>query len=240
MDARVERVARLKWDEFSAWRLLHAAVLTLGSALAIPAHATLIGDSVTAQLLSPNGITPGLDPNPVSLSDTVTVVSPGIEISAGNGTNIGGFMLTGVPDTTKEFIDFRASSIVLRILAGDVVGGVPVTGYASGGKYVFSDLDFLGGTITGITFSASDADIANLAGLGGNWITLDGLDTIAVMLDQIQFVDKAGTDFADITINLQTGQGSPPPLPEPSSLALFGLSLSTLWLIRRKRPMRQS
>ena len=166
------------------------------------AHAGLAGDSVTATLNSPNGLLS--DATPISLSDTVTV-SGTVEISAGNGTNIGSFMLTGVSggNTIPEFIDFQDASIQLRVMAGDSAGGVPVTGYASGAKYIFSGLDFAGGTITGVNVVGSSADISNFGSLS-SWGTLDNAHQISFAIDAIQFVDKPGADFADITINLNT------------------------------------
>ncbi len=208
-------------------RLAHcASLVSLLCLAAAPAHADLIGDSVTATLSSPNGLLSSI--TPINLTDTVTVVTPGIEIAAGNGTNIGGFMLTGVG--VQESIDFQEFSIVLRLLAGDPAHP-DQTGYAAGAKYVFSDLNLSGGeTITGVSLTA-----VSIANLNQGWVTLDNPNQISFALDQIQFVmPAAGTTFGDVTISFAHGVVAPT-VPEPASLLLAGVALLGLWQTGRGR-----
>lgn len=209
-------------------RACAVAAMTLLGALTAPAHATLIGDLVTATLTSPNGLLS--DPTPINLSDTVTALSPAIEIAAGNGTNIGGFMLTGVG--VQESIDFQSFSIVLRLLAGDPAFPI-ATGYAPGAKYVFSGLNLSGGeTITGVSLTA-----VSIANLNQSWATLDNPNQISFALDQIQFlVPTSGTTFGDVTISFaHSVVNNPPSVPEPGSLLLAGVALLGLWQTGRGR-----
>ncbi len=211
-----------------ARQALCASLVSLLCLAAAPANATLIGDSVTAQLVSPGGLLS--DPTPINLSDTVTAVSPGIEIAAGNGTNIGGFMLTGVG--VQESIDFQDFSIVLRLLAGDPAHP-DLTGYAAGAKYVFSGLNLSGGeTITGVSLTA-----VSIANLNQAWVSLDNPNQISFALDLLQFVVPAsGTTFGDVTINIAHRLVTPPTVPEPASLLLAGEALLGLWQTGRRRP----
>ncbi len=224
-------------------RYFFLARLTAGLFLAsslllagMPAQASLIGDSVTAQLLSPNGITS--DPSPINLSDTVTVGS-GVEISAGDGSNIGGpttvgtitdcCMLTGA--TASEFIDFQADQILVQILAGDTdQSGNLITGYASGAQYILSSLDYIGGVITGITVNTSG--FINPSALA---VTLVDPNTISLNLDTVEIAPPAsGTAFGDVTIGLQVRLTEPPPptVPEPSTLLL--IAAPALLLLRKR------
>lgn len=196
-------------------RLFVTVGLCLSSALAFNAHATLVGDSVTATLNAPNGFVG--DPPLTTLlgTDTVTV-GAGQEISAGDGHDIGdNFMLSG------EFIDFQEASISLRANCGMVVSGNCVTGYASGAKYTFSDLDDSLGTITGFSLSSS-----LFKNFDANWVSLIDAHTISVALDTMQFIDQGkgeADNFGLLTINLIVTPNVRPPLneaPEPNSLAL--------------------
>lgn len=228
---------RVMFDSSPASRVtrqfLGGAFVALLFMLGAPAQAlpSLIGDSVTAQLLSTL--------NGVNAVDTVTVVDPGVEISPGDGSHIGDFLLTGA--TEQESIDFGAFTITLRILSGALDNnGVPVTGWAAGAEYIFSSLDIAGSTIDSINVAASSAQIANLAQLTAqNWITLDNPNQVTLLLSNIQFVTPAnGTTFADVTITLHTNQTGPPTVPEPNSMVLAGLALALLWRTSRRRATR--
>ena len=210
-------------------RLLGTLGLCLSSALASNAHATLVGDSVTATLSAPNGFVGDPPLSNLSGTDTVTV-GAGQEISAGNGDIGNNFMLAG------EFIDFQAASISLRANCGMVVSGNCVTGYASGAKYTFSDLDDSAGTITGFTLSSSF-----FQNFDANWVSFIDAHTISVALDTMQFQDQGNgeaNNFGLLTINLIVTPNIRPPLneaPEPNSLALALVAALALAGVARNR-----
>jgi hypothetical protein len=195
--------------------------LIAGLALALSVQAGLLGTSVTATLSSPNGVIG--DPTPLLFSDTLSV-GAGTEISAGNGTAIGGFMLPA------EFIDLADSSIQVRVAAGSVLpNGALVTGYENPARYTFSALNPLGETITGISVTVGANEIANLAALSAaNWIQLLNPHTISMELDPILFVDPgtgSSNAFADVTIALSFQPNQINQTPEPSTLLLFVLGI---------------
>lgn len=215
-------------------RLVATLGLCLSSTWAFNAHATLVGDSVTATLDSLNGTI--IDPALILLSDTVTVTAA-TEIYGGlsANTNIGKFMYD------PEFIDFQASAISLQVQCGgnNGVNGQPgscISGYASGAKYIFSDLNDSDGKITGFTVMQS-----HILNFDANWVTRIDDHTISVALDTMQFEDQGNgesNNFGLLTINLIVTPDVRPPLneaPEPNSLALALVAALALAGVARNR-----
>ncbi len=224
MSKSVTFIRPVKFVLLGAW----FALLSLaGLAQAAP---TMIGTSASISLSSPNGLLS--DPTPISLHDT-KAVGAGAEITAGDGSNVGSFMLTG--GTAQESINLGALTITLRILSGDTdAQGNAVTGYAAGAQYIFAGLD-IGDpnfSIVGATGAAS----GGINNFSSSWIHFNGVDQVAFDLDQIHFTPATGgTTFGDVVITLQTqdnsGHGG---VPAPPTLALCGLALLGLWGARRR------
>lgn len=210
-----------------------ASMTTLLMLGASAAHAAALTGQVTASLYSSS--------TTLDAADTVSV-GPGIEISAGNGTNIGALMISGVTSpggvTISEAINFQSLSIALRILAGaEDAQRRPVTGWGADARYEFSGLTLDTGTISGVSVIGSAADISNFSSLS-SWVHWSSSTpgTILFDIDDIIFVDKSGVDWADITINLQVSTAPPDEgtVPAPGTVALVGLALAAAAAARRR------
>lgn len=222
------------------------AILLAGLLTAVSAHANLSGP-LTVKLIAPGGIIG--DATPVSASDVVTPGS-GIEISTGDGTNIGAWMLT--PNGLPEQIDFSGNSILVRVAAGNVdASGNPVTGYLGRGvdhaHYEFDGLSVAGATIIGFNLGAADG--FTFTGFNGvaspaspsSYIHLVSPSQIVFDLDTLVFKDRGNgqsNDYAEFRIDLITN--ATPPVPEPAQYALMLGGLALLGGLRRCRAAKRS
>jgi len=213
-----------------AWRTL-AGALALAGLLAAPAQAALVSP-LTLSLVSPGGVTTdGVNILPfVTLSDSV---DPAVGIVAGDGSNIGGFMLPG------ESIGFLGNSIMLHVAAGAALANGDLTsGYLGAGgahaRYQFDDLQIAGQTIVGYTLSM-------LGVASGGHVDLGGAHSLSLWLDDLVFApNPLGESFAggDFRIDLLTRPVVQPPdngVPEPAGWALVAVALVALRLVPRRR-----
>lgn len=211
-------------------RLLLTACLFIAAAFSTGAQATLVGDSVSVSLSSPNGVI--ISSTPISETNSALIVGAGNEITQEDGSPVASLMLSG------EYIDFQASAISLRLACGDDSTGPCMTGYSTGAKYIFGGLDDSLGTITG--FSLLHSGFNNFS---TSWVSLINAHTISLALDTMEFTDLGqGTsnNFGLLTINLTISRDQPPDnnVPEPSSVALVALASLTL-IGARGRERRQ-
>jgi len=164
-------------------------------ALAGPANATLIGDTVTAEVLfagAPSGQGP-----------TSAVVGAGVEF-----------------DFTNVDIDVGASGAdYLMILGGTVIEDE---------TYLLTDLDWVdaAGFIIGVT-------IESFAGLSIDPVALFGFHAVSLTLASGTLVDRD----AYVSVSFQTDHATTS-VPEPISLALFGVGLTGLGFFLRRRKLK--
>lgn len=182
-----------------------AAAVLLG--LPFHASATLIGDTVTVSNEFNGGVFEG---------PTNVVVGAGTELS-----NFG----------DAWDIDIGADTIRLTCTGNSGCDNDPPDFSPAIDSYVFEDLDWVGvlGSLVGVSFDVSSTAnffVANSTlGFGADFVRLD-IDLVAA--------ESAGTtnvgDF--LLINLATRHIS---VPEPGTLALFGLGLAGLGFARRRK-----
>lgn len=201
------------------------------------AQAASFSGPVTVSLIAPGGATSDggatLNSGPI---DFVQSIGPAGTILPGDGTDIGGYMLS------LESITLSGTSLLVQVAEGSSDG---TTGYLGAGgqhaRYVFDDLNVAGSTITGLTFTATDnfgagsfVGISNLAAFtAGNGIQLSSPHSVVLALDQIHFADRGqgeSNNFATFRIDLQTA-----PVPEPATAALAILGLAAMSMSRQLR-----
>jgi hypothetical protein len=198
-----------------------AALATLVAFLApLQAQAESLGP-ITVSLIAPGGVIS----DPTALSFEQVVVNPISGIAAGDGGEIGNFMLPG------EEIRFEGQSILLHVAAGGESNGGLVTGFlglaGDPARYVFSGLQVPGQVIVGLEVYAFDGyGSSGMSGvLGGIGVTRSGPDSVIFRLDELVFDDRgtgSGDAYGEFRIDLVTV-----PVPEPSS-ALFMLAGLTM------------
>lgn len=200
---------------------------TAGFASPASASAILTGTTATVSLFDPVDL-----PNP--LQHTVTVVSPAAEISAGDGTNIGGFLFPG------EFINIEATSIKFSIFGGGDDQGTPgykLAGYSTGANYVISDLFSPAvAKITGVSIVLNnivDVALNSEVFFDDHSVTLD-VDTLGVLISELNL----GTVTLNLTV--QDVSTAPPVVPEPASLTLLVTGLSAFGVKFRRRRRQDS
>lgn len=197
------------------WRVGIAGLALVLAGLAQAAGLT--GDQVKVSLNSPGGI--AIDPTPVSLT-TQVVVGAGVEIAAGDSSDIGGFMLPG------EWINLDAYTIQVRLGTGAVdAQGRQNPGYAAGAEYLFEELDIAGEVIVGANITGN----SGFSNFSAGWLSFLGPHSLSLDIGSMLFSGGlADIDtFGLITITLQTrpDNGGGPGVPEPSALLLSLLAL---------------
>ena len=216
----------MKIWKFSASGLLRGAVaaafagaVVLG--LGLPAQATLTGDPFT--LTSQQAVAPC---NP-SCMDNDTV-GAGAEFFAGDGSNIGTFFTNFGPTST---IDVGASSITFFFDFGHAP------------TYTFTNLNWTDDPSGVIVSVSSTLLFGTLPGMNNPAVSSTA-DSVTVQLDCGVFNTgtfcgaPGGTSFrVDIVTDHDNGGD---PVPEPSSIMLFGAGLGMLGLMVMTRRRRQA
>lgn len=204
--------------------LVRRGLVALSTAAAVlapwTAHAQWSGP-ITVSLVAPGGVFDDTTP----LSFVQIVADPATGIAAGDGGEIGDFMLPG------EAIRFEGSSILLHVAAGGESNGDLVTGFlglpGEPALYVFSGLQMPGQVIVGLEVHAFDGyGTSGTSGvLGGIEVTRSGPDAVSFRLDELVFADRgtgSSDAYGEFRIDVLMA-----PVPEPATalLLLAGLAL---------------
>lgn len=202
----------------------------LGLVYVASAHADLAND-VQVSLVAPGGIVG--DSTPFTFTQLAPLATG---ITAGDGGDIGNFMLTG------EEIRFSGDSLLVHLAAG----ADGVTGYLGLGgeraRYVFNGLAIAGRQITGFNVQAFDGyGTSGFSGLAspdaGSLVHLLSPSSLSVDLDTLLFVSRGlGTsmDYAELRIDLISTAA----VPEPATALMVLAGLGVLVLPRRRPPQQ--
>jgi hypothetical protein len=185
-------------------------VLVLGTAS--PAFATLIGQTLQVELISPND-------GGLHLTDIV-VAAGGGDILPADGSAIGALLLS------TEFIDLGSAGgdqIAFGFEAGTPGG---TTGYGDLARYVISGL-YVG---QGLVISDVAISTNNIAGVLPGVTVQFAANQLTVFIDDFTIGSLPGIDRGSITLDLTTTI-----IPEPGTATLLGLGLASLTLSPRRR-----
>lgn len=210
------------------------AVVALVAASGVQAASPVAVSTIT--LSAPGGIIG--DSTPLDLADG-PFAGDGVHLAAGDGSNIGAWMLTG------EYISFADSAIQLRINAGQTDdAGALVTGYLGLGTD-HALYDFAGLSVGGLAVASFNA--VALGGTGStpsdvnSLVHLTGGNSLSIDLDTLVFdpANCGGTGNCFVEFRIDLTASTTPPVPEPGTIPLMlaGGALVAA-AVRRQRRVR--
>jgi len=204
--------------------ILGALALAVSTAVPATAAPTLIGDTLTFQLLD-DGIGLGSP-----LTHIETIIAAGGGIDEGDASTIGNVMLPG------EYIHVFSQSVEFSLFGGSLTFLPPpndsyqTTGFGTDARYVLSGLFEPGvSEITGVTIGLTDAVNVAL----GSQVLFDA-HSVTLKLGDLGIL-TSGTNLGRVRLDFTVREleEPPPPVPEPATLALVGSGLAAVWFRRR-------
>ena len=209
----------------------------LGLAAMHGAHASLTASDIT--LSAPGGIF-DVSTQAIDAVNSPIAGGDGVKATSGDGTAIGGYMLSGGGTSPAESISFVGNDIDVTIDAGaQTDSNAVITGYLGAGgqsaQYIFDNLAVNGLGLGGAVVTQTGGGLVSPAAVAA-LVSIAGLHTLTVNLDSEVFADL-GNGSSNDYVSLQIALTPAAAVPEPEGvlLALAGAACLMARGVARRR-----